>query len=78
MRNGSIWTTFSTRGGNAVSEIRVGENESLDNALKRFKRQCATSGVLKEVRKENIMKNQVWEERKNQKKHVEKEILDIN
>ena len=34
-----------------MSEIRVGENESLDNALKRFKRQCATSGVLKEVRK---------------------------
>ena len=34
-----------------MSEIRVGENESLDNALKRFKRQCATSGVLKEARK---------------------------
>lgn len=34
-----------------MSEIRVGENESLDNALKRFKRQCATSGVLKEYRK---------------------------
>ena len=34
-----------------MSEIRVGENESLDNALKRFKRQCATNGVLKEVRK---------------------------
>ncbi|MDO5713574.1 MAG: 30S ribosomal protein S21 [Tissierellia bacterium] len=34
-----------------MSEIRVGENESLDNALKRFKRQCANSGVLKEVRK---------------------------
>ncbi|NLD16507.1 MAG: 30S ribosomal protein S21, partial [Tissierellia bacterium] len=24
-----------------MSEIKVGENESLDNALKRFKRQCA-------------------------------------
>ncbi|RVU55331.1 30S ribosomal protein S21 [Anaerosphaera multitolerans] len=34
-----------------MSEIRVGENESLDNALKRFKRQCANSGVLKEARK---------------------------
>ena len=34
-----------------MSEIRVGENESLDNALKRPKRQCATNGVLKEVRK---------------------------
>jgi len=34
-----------------VSEIRIRENESLDSALKRFKRQCAKSGVLAEVRK---------------------------
>ena len=29
-----------------MAEIRVKENESLDNALRRFKRQCAKSGVL--------------------------------
>lgn len=34
-----------------MSEIRVKENESLDSALKRFKRQCAKSGVLAEARK---------------------------
>ncbi|NLK85939.1 MAG: 30S ribosomal protein S21 [Clostridiaceae bacterium] len=34
-----------------MSEVRVKENESLDSALKRFKRQCAKSGVLAEVRK---------------------------
>ena len=34
-----------------MSEIKVGENESLDNAIKRFKRQCARSGVLSEYRK---------------------------
>lgn len=34
-----------------MSEIRVRDNESLDNALRRFKRQCAKSGVLSEVRK---------------------------
>ncbi|MDD7339907.1 MAG: 30S ribosomal protein S21 [Eubacteriales bacterium] len=34
-----------------MTEIRVREDESLDNALKRFKRQCARSGVLGEVRK---------------------------
>jgi small subunit ribosomal protein S21 len=39
------------RGGKRLSEIRVKENESLDSALKRFKRQCARSGVLAEVRK---------------------------
>ena len=35
----------------SMSEIKVGENESLDNALRRFKRQCARSGVLSEARK---------------------------
>ncbi|MFY9178112.1 MAG: 30S ribosomal protein S21 [Caldicoprobacterales bacterium] len=34
-----------------MSEIRVGENESFENALRRFKRQCARSGVLAEIRK---------------------------
>ena len=34
-----------------MSEVRLKENESLDNALKRFKRQCAKAGVLAEVRK---------------------------
>jgi small subunit ribosomal protein S21 len=34
-----------------MSEIRLKDNESLDNALKRFKRQCAKSGVMGELRK---------------------------
>ena len=33
-----------------MSEIHVREGESLENALKRFKRSCAKSGVLAEVR----------------------------
>ena len=33
-----------------MSEVRIRENESLESALKRFKRQCARSGVLQEVR----------------------------
>lgn len=40
-----------SEGGKYVSEVRVKENESLDSALKRFKRQCAKAGVLAEVRK---------------------------
>ena len=39
-------------GGNEkMSEIRVGEGESLESALKRFKRKCARSGVMAEIRK---------------------------
>ena len=34
-----------------MSEIRIKENESLDSALRRFKRQCAKSGVMAVVRK---------------------------
>ena len=34
-----------------MSEIRIKDNESLDSALRRFKRQCAKAGTLQEVRK---------------------------
>jgi small subunit ribosomal protein S21 len=34
-----------------LSEIRIKDNESLDSALRRFKRSCAKAGVLQEVRK---------------------------
>ena len=34
-----------------MAEVRVKENETLDSALRRFKRQCQRSGVLAELRK---------------------------
>jgi small subunit ribosomal protein S21 len=34
-----------------VSEIRVGKDESIESALKRFKRKCQNSGILAEVRR---------------------------
>ena len=34
-----------------MSTVRVGENESLDSAIRRFKRKCARAGVLAEIRK---------------------------
>ena len=37
-----------------MSEIRIKDNESLESALRRFKRQCAKSGVLAEVRKREL------------------------
>ena len=47
-------TLLTSLGGfctNLHSEIHVKENESIDSALKRFKRSCAKAGVLAEVRK---------------------------
>ena len=34
-----------------MSEVHVKENESLDSALRRFKRSCAKAGIVAEVRK---------------------------
>lgn len=34
-----------------MSEVKVKENESIDNALRRFKRECSKSGVLTEAKK---------------------------
>jgi small subunit ribosomal protein S21 len=39
------------REGYKMAEIKVGKNESLDSALRRFKRSCQKAGVLSEVRK---------------------------
>jgi small subunit ribosomal protein S21 len=38
-------------GGEMMSEVHLKENESLESALKRFKRSCAKAGVMAEVRK---------------------------
>jgi len=38
-------------GNRTMAEIRVKENESLDSALRRFKRQCQRSGIQAELRK---------------------------
>ena len=48
-----------------MSEIRVGENESLESALRRFKR-SSKAGVLAEVRKGSTMKAQRQKEEKSE------------
>ena len=37
------------------SEIKVGKNETIDSALRRFKRTCQKAGTLAEVRKRNSL-----------------------
>lgn len=34
-----------------MSTIRVGETETLDSALRRFKRKCARDGIISDLRK---------------------------
>ena len=34
-----------------MSTIRVGDNENLENALRRFKRKCSRDGIIGDLRK---------------------------
>ena len=34
-----------------MPDVRIRENESFENALKRFKKQCEKTGILSEIRK---------------------------
>ena len=48
-----------------MSEVRVGKNESIENALRKFKRQTARAGILAEARKrENYEKPSVKRKKK--------------
>ena len=50
-----------------MSEIKVGKNETLESALRRFKRSCQKAGVLSEVRKrENYEKPSVKRKKKSE------------
>lgn len=48
-----------------MSVIRVGENETLDSALRRFKRKCARDGIIGDLRrKEHYEKPSVRRKKK--------------
>ena len=56
-----------------MAEVRVGKNETLDSALRRFKRQCQISGVLAEARKhEHYEKPSVKRKKKSETKKKRK------
>lgn len=37
-----------------MSTIKVGENESLDSALRRFKRKCSRDGIIGDLRRKEF------------------------
>ena len=50
-----------------MAEVKLKENESLDNALRRFKKQCARSCILTEVkRREHYEKPSVKRKKKSE------------
>jgi ribosomal protein S21 len=42
---------FKEQGGVYMSVVRVGENESLESALKRFKRKCQKDNIMGDLRR---------------------------
>lgn len=50
-----------------MSEVKVGKNETLDSALKRFKRNCQKAGVIQDMRKhEHYVKPSVKKKKKSE------------
>ncbi len=50
-----------------MAEVKVGKNESLESALRRFKRSCQKSGVLAEARRrEHYVKPSVRRKKKSE------------
>lgn len=44
-------TTWRKGGELLMSTVKVGDNESLDSAIRRFKRKCARDGIIGDLRK---------------------------
>ena len=49
-----------------MSEVRVKENESLDSALRRFKRNCAKAGIMEVRKREHYDKPSVRRKKKSE------------
>lgn len=60
-----------------MSEVKVREGESLESALKRFKKKTARAGVMSEVRKrEHYEKPSERKREKRKLQEKEKQVLD--
>ena len=57
-----------------MPEVRVGENESIESALKRFKKKIQKAGIFLKSKDVRFMKNQVSKENANLKLHENAEF----
>lgn len=50
-----------------MTDVKVGKDENLESAIKRFKRMCQRSGVMQEIRKrEHYLKPSVRKKKKSE------------
>ncbi len=50
-----------------MSTIKVGENESLDSAIRRFKRKCARDGIIGDLRRKEAYEKPSVKKKKKEK-----------
>ncbi len=55
-----------------MPEVRVGENEGLETALKRFKREIQREGILKEIKKREYYEKPSEKRKRNYRPPVKK------
>lgn len=55
-----------------MSVVKVGENESLDNAIKRFKRKCQKDGIVGDLRKHEQYEKPSVKRKKKQKAAIKR------
>ena len=64
--NADFWQ-INCRGakeGEKMSIVRVGENENIDSAVRRFKRKCSRDGILGDLRKKEFYESPAVKRRK--------------
>ena len=60
-----------------MSSVIVKENETLDSALRRFKRNCAKAGIQQEIRKREHYEKPSEDVRKNLKQQEKENTINV-
>ncbi len=55
-----------------LSTVRVGENESVESAIKRFKRKCQKDGIIGDLRKHEAYEKPSVKAKKKQKAAIKR------
>ena len=55
-----------------MSIVKVGENESVDSAIKRFKRKCQKDGIIGDLRKHEQYEKPSVKKKKKQKAAIKR------
>lgn len=57
---------------NRMSTVRVGENENVESAIKRFKRKCQKDGIIGDLRKHEQYEKPSVKRKKKQKAAIKR------